>query len=59
MSRLIPKKWRPLEDIEAKDLKFCIGPFFHLKVGILAEIGILLHYSAPLFHYNNSEFQFN
>ena len=26
MSRLIHKKWPPLEDIEARDLKFCMGP---------------------------------
>ena len=26
MSRLIHKKWPPLEDIEARDLKFCVGP---------------------------------
>ena len=28
MSRLIHKKWLPLEDIEARDLKFCMGPYF-------------------------------
>ena len=27
-SRLIHKKWLPLEDIEARDLKFCMGPYF-------------------------------
>ena len=26
MSRLIHKKWRPLEDIEARELKFYMGP---------------------------------
>ena len=28
LSRLIHKKWLPLEDIEARDLKFCMGPYF-------------------------------
>ena len=28
MSRLIYKKWLPLEDIEARDLKFGMGPYF-------------------------------
>ena len=28
MSRLIHKKWLPLEDIEASNLKFCMGPYF-------------------------------
>ena len=26
MSRVIHKKWRPLKDIEARDLKFFMGP---------------------------------
>ena len=28
MSRLIHKKWLPLKDIEARDLKFYMGPYF-------------------------------
>ena len=28
MSRLIHKKWWPCEVIEARDLKFCMGPYF-------------------------------
>ena len=35
MSRLIDKKWLPLEDIEARDLKFCMGSYlthYHFTV---------------------------
>ena len=28
MSRLIHKKWWPCEVLEARDLKFCMGPYF-------------------------------
>ena len=28
MSRFIQWQWLPLEDIEARDLKFCMGPYF-------------------------------
>ena len=31
MSTLIYKKWLPLEDIEARDLKFCMEPYFTHK----------------------------